>query len=98
MSAINPKHYQLKIKGHKLEVSDIVEATCYDDSYVSRALEYILRAGRKPESSYLEDINKAIWYLCKAILFRGGKVELPKGVVPKKRGPARKASRSTGPK
>jgi len=84
MSAINPKHYQIKVKGHKLEVIDIVEATCYDDSHVSRALEYILRAGKKSESTWMEDINKAIWYLCKAILFAGGKIELPEGVVPKK--------------
>ncbi len=77
VSDINPKHYALEVKGHKFEVADLMEARFSSDAHLAQALKYLLRAGRKPESSYLKDVGKCLWWCAKAILFRGGKIELP---------------------
>ncbi len=79
MSDINPKHYELEVKGHKFEVADLMEARFDGDAHLAQALKYMLRAGRKPSSSYIKDVNKCLWWCAKAILFRGGKIELPEG-------------------
>lgn len=78
MSDINPKHYQgVKIKGVEVQPADIIEAYWAQDGHLSQAGKYLLRAGRKPDSSYLKDVGKCLWWCAKAILYHGGKVELP---------------------
>ncbi len=81
MSDINPKHYDLEVKGHKFEVADLMEARFDSDVHLGQALKYMLRAGRKPNVSYIKDVNKCLWWCAKAILFRKGIVELPDEVV-----------------
>ncbi len=79
MSDINPKHYELVVKGFKFEVADLMEACFSQDAHLSQALKYLLRAGRKPDTPYLKDVGKCLWWCAKAILFHNGKFELPKG-------------------
>jgi len=54
----HPDHYQAK----GMEAIDVIEAYNLNFSLGS-ALKYILRAGKKPGESSVEDLNKAIWYL-----------------------------------
>jgi hypothetical protein len=77
MSDINPKHYDLEVKGHKFEVADLMIARFPDDACLAQALKYLMRAGRKPESSYVKDVGKCLWWCAKAILQHGGVIELP---------------------
>ncbi len=79
MSDINPKHYELEVKGHKFEVADLMEARFPQDAHLAQALKYLLRAGRKPNAPYIKDVGKCLWWCAKAILFHGGKFELPEG-------------------
>ena len=85
MSDINPKHYDIEIKGHKFEVVDIIEACFPQDAHLAQAIKYLLRAGRKAENSYLKDVGKCLWWCAKAIIFHGGTIELPEGALPKTR-------------
>ncbi len=81
MSKINPPHYDIVIKGHKYQAVDLIEALFPQDAHMSQALKYLMRAGRKAEESYLADVNKCLWWCAKAIMFHGGKVELPRGAL-----------------
>ncbi len=74
---INPKHYAGIVNGQPVEVADIIEAFFVDDAHLSQAVKYLLRAGRKDKSSYLEDVGKCLWWCAKAIMYHGGVVELP---------------------
>lgn len=81
---INPSHYKNKISGADIQVVDIIEAFFEDNAHLSQACKYLLRAGRKTTSSYTEDLNKALWWLARAIMRRGGVIDLPEGVNPRK--------------
>lgn len=35
--------------------------------HLGNSLKYIIRAGRKPETPYIEDLQKALWYLDREI-------------------------------
>ncbi len=85
MSDINPKHYELEVKGHKFEAADLIEARFATDAHLSQALKYLLRAGRKAERSYIEDVGKCLWWCAKAVIFHGGKIELPEGAMDKRK-------------
>lgn len=74
---VNPKHYSVMIDGRSIQVVDIIEAFVVDDAHLAQALKYLLRAGRKPESAYIKDVGKALWWLAKALMFHGGDIELP---------------------
>ena len=58
----HPDHYQAK----GMEAIDVIEAYNLNISLGS-AIKYILRAGKKPGESSIEDLNKAIWYLQREI-------------------------------
>ena len=51
-------HYQ----SEKMEAIEVIEAYNLNFSLGS-AVKYILRAGKKPGESSIEDLKKAIWYL-----------------------------------
>jgi len=77
-SVINPKHYEFTLKGYTFQVVDLMEERFPDDAHLSQALKYLMRAGRKSDSSYLKDVGKCLWWCARAIMFHGGKyVELP---------------------
>ncbi|MEE8113642.1 MAG: hypothetical protein V3T23_04750 [Nitrososphaerales archaeon] len=80
MSKINPKHYELEVKGHKFEVADLMEVRFAQDMHLSQALKYIMRAGRKSSSSYLECVGKCLFWCARAIHFHGGTIELPSNI------------------
>ncbi len=81
MSDINPKHYDLEVNGHKFQVADLIVARFDSDACLAQALKYLMRAGRKPSSTYIKDVNKCLWWCAKAIISRKGMVELPEEVV-----------------
>ena len=58
----HPEHYQAK----GMEAIEVIEAYNLNFSLGS-AIKYILRAGKKPGESSIEDLNKAIWYLQREI-------------------------------
>ena len=68
----HPAHYQ----SDKFEVMDVIEAFKLDFSHGS-VVKYVLRAGKKPQESTLEDLSKALWFLQDRIerLQRGESVE-----------------------
>ncbi len=74
---INPRHYDAKINGHPVQVADVIEAFVPNDAHLSQAIKYLLRAGRKQKSSYLEDVGKGLWWCARAILYKGGTIDLP---------------------
>jgi len=54
----NPAHYTQD----QYKVIDIINA--YDLNFeLGNALKYIIRAGKKPDQSKIQDLKKAIWYL-----------------------------------
>ena len=58
----HPSHYN---KG-KFEVIDIIED--YNLGFhLGNAIKYILRAGHKNPEKYVEDLEKAIWYINREI-------------------------------
>ena len=57
-SKINPKHYEVTVNGHTHQVADIMEACFSQDMHLANAFKYMMRAGRKTGSSYLEDVGK----------------------------------------
>lgn len=79
MSDLNPKHYEFTVKGHTYQTADLMESMFAEDVHLSQAIKYFLRAGRKPDQSYISDIGKCIWWLVKAIMYRKGTFELPPG-------------------
>ena len=83
VSKVNPKHYDMMVNGHPLQVVDIMEAFFPQDVHLGQAVKYLLRAGRKGKSSYLEDVGKCLWWCAKAIMYHKGTVELPEGALTK---------------
>lgn len=78
MKDINPAHYKgIMIKGVEVQPADIIEAYFKHDGLLSQAAKYMLRAGRKPDSSYLKDVGKMVWWGCRALLAHGGTIDLP---------------------
>lgn len=59
----HPDHY-LKDSGH--EVIDVIEAWNLNFS-LGNAIKYIARAGKKNPDKHNEDLEKAIWYIQRAI-------------------------------
>lgn len=58
----HPDHYQ----STRIEAIDIIEAFNLNFSRGS-AIKYILRAGKKPHESEIDDLKKAVWYLNREI-------------------------------
>lgn len=59
----HPDHYQTE---GNLEAIDVIEA--YDLNFsLGSAVKYLLRAGKKPGESAIEDLSKAIWYIQREI-------------------------------
>lgn len=56
-SVNHPSHYQ-----HPSGI-EVIEIVRHENFNRGNAIKYILRAGRKPGESELNDLNKAIWYL-----------------------------------
>lgn len=74
----NPQHYKgIMIKGVEIQPADIIEAYFATDGLLSQAAKYLLRAGRKAETSYLADVGKCLWWCARAILSKGGTIDLP---------------------
>lgn len=62
-SISRPAHYQTRAG---LEAIDVIEA--FDFGYhLGNVVKYLCRAGRKPGVDVLEDLEKAAWYLRRAI-------------------------------
>ena len=76
---INPAHYKNTINGQEIQVVDVMEAFFLTDAHLSQACKYLLRAGRKADSSYIQDVGKALWWCARAILHRKGTIDLPPG-------------------
>lgn len=57
----HPDHY----KEGGMEVIDVINAYSHvrNSFALGNAIKYILRAGKKNHSTYVEDLKKAIWYL-----------------------------------
>lgn len=62
----HPKHYQL---ANGIEAIDLMEKTSTAPEFVGHlrntALKYIIRAGHKDPSKYVQDLDKAKWYITK---------------------------------
>lgn len=54
----HPPHY----KDGGIETIDFIEAKKLN-YHLGQVVKYVSRAGKKDPSKYLEDIDKAIWYL-----------------------------------
>ena len=53
-----PQHYQ----GGNISTNDVIREFNLNFA-LGNVVKYVLRAGRKPDASTLEDLNKALWYL-----------------------------------
>lgn len=79
-SEVNPKHYKIEVNGRPVELIDINEALFADNAHLSHAFKYLSRAGRKGTASYLSDLGKCVWWVTKAMMYKGAKhIELPPG-------------------
>ena len=62
----HPKHYQL---ANGIEAIELMELTSTAPEFVGHlrntALKYIIRAGHKDPSKYVQDLDKAKWYITK---------------------------------
>ena len=62
----HPKHYKL---ASGVEAIDLMEMTSTAPEFVGHlrntALKYIIRAGKKDPRKYIEDLEKAKWYISK---------------------------------
>ena len=58
----HPEHYQTSTG---LEAIDVIEAFFHDSFHLGNAFKYIARAGKKGD--YVEDLQKAAWYLQREI-------------------------------
>lgn len=73
MSNVNsPKHYALMVRTFNgtfaVECIDVIEALGLDeDLYLGSAFQYIWRAGKKSPDTKIEDLEKAVFYIKKAI-------------------------------
>ena len=63
----HPDHYQTSTG---LEAVDVIEAFFYDSFHLGNVFKYIARAGRKGD--YVEDLQKAAWYLQREISRHSG--------------------------
>ena len=65
-----PHHYNSTKNSKVYEAINIIEE--YKLNFcLGSAIKYILRAGKKPNESFNDDIKKAIWYLNREINRRG---------------------------
>lgn len=58
----HPDHYQTSAG---LEAIDVIEAFFHDSFHLGNAFKYLARAGKKGD--YVEDLQKAKWYLQREI-------------------------------
>lgn len=58
----NPSHYT----SGKIEVIDFIEDQCLS-YHLGNVVKYVARAGKKDPSKELQDLEKAAWYLNRAI-------------------------------
>ena len=67
----NPSHYT----DGNIEVIDFVmdKKLCY---HLGNAVKYISRAGKKDPDKYIEDLQKAVWYLNHKIKMIGGEKDV----------------------
>ncbi len=56
---IHPNHYKTQ---NGKQVIDFIEKYCIDFS-LGNAVKYLMRAGKKQNETFYDDINKAIWYI-----------------------------------
>ncbi len=64
MSVNRPQHYT----SGSIEVIDFIEDQFHsDDFHLANAIKYISRAGKKDPEKYIEDIQKAVWYLQRVV-------------------------------
>ena len=54
----HPKHYNDHPTG--VEAIDIIEAFNFN---IGNAIKYLWRVGLKPDSSVMDDLQKALWYV-----------------------------------
>ena len=60
----HPSHYN----AGKIEVIEFIEDQGFGNSFcLGNAIKYISRAGKKDQSTELEDLKKARWYLSRVI-------------------------------
>ena len=63
-SVNHPSHYT---RG-KIEVADFIEDQgLNENAWLANAIKYICRAGYKSPDTYVEDLEKAVWYLNREI-------------------------------
>ena len=58
----HPDHYQ---SPNGLEAIDVIEAFFHDNFHLGNVFKYLARAGKKGD--YVEDLEKAAWYLQREI-------------------------------
>ena len=58
----HPDHYQTSAG---LEAIDVIEAFFHDSFHLGNVFKYLARAGKKGD--YVEDLEKAAWYLQREI-------------------------------
>ena len=66
---LNPSHYHTD---SGMEAVDVMEEFFVQDAHLAQAFKYMARAGKKPESSYTQDVGKAAWWLVRACITYGG--------------------------
>ena len=64
----HPSHYN---QG-KFEVIDVIESEHFD-FHLGNAFKYLSRAGKKDPSKFIEDLEKALWYLNRSLNGRNKK-------------------------
>lgn len=62
MDPINPDYY----KAGQVQVIDIIKMYQLDFA-LGNATKYLLRAGKKDVNTYVQDLEKAVWYIQYAI-------------------------------
>lgn len=60
--------------------------------HLGNAVKYIARAGRKDPAKEVEDLNKAIWYILRAIELKAGNPRRPNDMNPRDASPKRYAA------
>ena len=66
----HPSHYQFTSPvdpSKKLESVEVMEIVFYDNIHLANAFKYMSRAGKKQGTSYVEDIEKAVWWLNRSL-------------------------------
>lgn len=59
---INPQHYKSDDKEVWEMMRDLYGLQAFLNFCKLNAFKYRMRAGKKPSSSFYDDINKALWY------------------------------------